>query len=109
MMSVISEATGFVASTLVLMTFTMKDMRMLRIIAILSNVAFIGYGMLDWLPPVLFLHTLLLPLNIFRLRQMQAKIVAADRSSASAARIRQPRSSASATAAGSSPTTGVIS
>ena len=39
-----SEVAGFVASALVLITFAMKDMRLLRVTAILSNVAFIIYG-----------------------------------------------------------------
>jgi hypothetical protein len=72
-MGTISEATGFFASSLVLLTFTMKDMRMLRIIAIFSNVAFIAYGILDWLPPVLSLHLLLLPLNLLRLKEIQTR------------------------------------
>lgn len=71
-MPLISEATGFLASSLVLITFTMKDMRMLRIIGVLSNFAFIAYGLLAWLPPVLALHLLLLPLNVLRLREMSA-------------------------------------
>ena len=70
-MQMISEATGFFASALVLLTFTMKDMRLLRIIAIFSNVAFISYGVLDWLLPVLSLHLLLLPLNLLRLKEIQ--------------------------------------
>lgn len=68
-MLTVSDATGFIASGLVLLTFTMKDMRMLRFVAIFSNFAFIAYGFLDWLPPVLSLHLLLLPLNLYRLRQ----------------------------------------
>jgi CRP/FNR family transcriptional regulator, cyclic AMP receptor protein len=72
-MPMISEATGFFASSLVLLTFAMKNMRMLRIIAIFSNVAFIAYGILDWLPPVLSLHLLLLPLNLLRLKEIQAR------------------------------------
>jgi hypothetical protein len=46
-------------------------MRHLRFIGIHSNVAFIGYGALAWLPPVLYLHLLLLPLNIVRLMELQ--------------------------------------
>jgi hypothetical protein len=65
-----SDLSGYVASTLVLLTFMSRDMRLLRIIAILSNIAFIAYGVLDWLPPVLILHTLLLPLNIVRLEEL---------------------------------------
>ncbi len=71
-MAMLSEVTGFCASALVLTTFTMKDMRMLRIVAVFSNVAFITYGALDWLPPVLGLHLLLLPLNLVRLREMHS-------------------------------------
>jgi hypothetical protein len=60
---------GFVASGLVLATFAMKDMRRLRATAILSNLAFIAYGLLFGLLPVLLLHLVLLPLNLFRLAQ----------------------------------------
>jgi hypothetical protein len=67
-MGTISELSGYVASTLVLLTFLAKDMRLLRTLAIFSNIAFITYGALDWLPPVFCLHLVLLPLNILRLR-----------------------------------------
>jgi hypothetical protein len=60
---------GFVASGLVLATFAMKDMRRLRATAILSNLAFIAYGLLFGLLPILLLHLVLLPLNLFRLAQ----------------------------------------
>ena len=36
---VASDVAGFIASALVLMTFAMRDMRLLRITAIFSNVA----------------------------------------------------------------------
>ncbi len=58
---------GFVASALVLATFAMKDMRHLRAMAVLSNLAFIVYGAINGLLPVLILHLLLLPLNLRRL------------------------------------------
>ena len=66
----LSELSGYVASTLVLLTFIAKDMRVLRTAAIFSNLAFITYGTVEWLPPVLFLHMLLLPLNIVRLAEI---------------------------------------
>lgn len=66
-----TEITGYIASALVLLTFMTKDMRVLRLVAILSNVAFIAYGALGWLAPILFLHLLLLPLNIVRLTELQ--------------------------------------
>jgi hypothetical protein len=62
-----SDWVGFLASALVLLTFAMKDMRLLRATAIVSNVAFIAYGMLLWLPPVVALHALLLPVNLLYL------------------------------------------
>jgi hypothetical protein len=57
-------------------TFIAKDMRLLRTIAIFSNLTFIAYGTIEWQPPVLFLHLVLLPLNIVRL----AEVVRATRS-----------------------------
>ena len=66
----LSELSGYAASTLVLLTFVAKDMRLLRTAAIFSNLAFITYGAIEWLPPVLFLHLVLLPLNIVRLTEI---------------------------------------
>jgi hypothetical protein len=65
-----SEISGYVASVLVLLTFIAKDMRLLRTAAIFSNLAFITYGTLQWLPPVLVLHVVLLPLNMVRLSEV---------------------------------------
>jgi len=47
-----SEITGFIASGLVLLTFAMHDMHWLRTVAIFSNVAFILYGAINWLPDI---------------------------------------------------------
>jgi hypothetical protein len=55
---------------MVLLTFLTKDMRLLRVLAIFSNIAFVTYGMLVWLPPVFCLHLILLPVNALRLREM---------------------------------------
>jgi hypothetical protein len=60
---------GYVASALVLATFSMRSMRALRVTAIASNVAFILYATLAHLQPILILHGLLLPLNCARLLQ----------------------------------------
>ena len=67
-----TDLAGYVASTLVLITFVAKDMRVLRSLAILSNIAFIIYGASASLMPVLCLHLALLPLNIARLRELNA-------------------------------------
>src|SRR5262245_1240923 len=63
------DIAGFVASVLVLATFVMTNMRTLRVVAIFSNLAFILYGAMEWLPPVICLHTVLLPVNLVRLAQ----------------------------------------
>jgi hypothetical protein len=45
-------------------------MVLLRALAIASNVAFIGYGLLDGLWPILVLHSAMLPINIRRYREL---------------------------------------
>lgn len=65
-----AEIIGYVAAVLVFTTFYIKMMSPLRIVAICSNCAFITYGYLDGLYPILFLHVVLLPLNTMRLYQM---------------------------------------
>src|SRR5262249_36652391 len=64
------QVAGYVASLLVFSTFYMKTMIPLRCVAIASNVAFLTYGYFAGLYPVFFLHVVLLPLNVIRLRQM---------------------------------------
>ncbi|HEV2630562.1 MAG TPA: hypothetical protein VGV41_18185 [Pseudolabrys sp.] len=64
-----SDAWGYAASSLVLMTFCMKRMVPLRIVAICSNLAFFAYGLLLHLMPILLLHALLMPINLVRLLQ----------------------------------------
>lgn len=64
----LSGILGWVAAALVLTTFCCKRMVSLRIIAIASNLAFIGYGYLAGLGPILALHLIMLPLNGWRLR-----------------------------------------
>jgi CRP/FNR family transcriptional regulator, cyclic AMP receptor protein len=64
------ELSGYLASTLVFLTFYMKTMIPLRIVGILSNIAFMTYGLGGHLYPVLILHAILLPLNSLRLLQM---------------------------------------
>ena len=64
-----TEAVGYLASALVLATFCMRDMVSLRWVAITSNLAFIAYGTLADLGPVLALHVVLLPVNVLRLAQ----------------------------------------
>lgn len=64
------DAVGYLAAGLVLATFCMRSMSSLRLVAIASNLAFIVYGYLGNLTPVLVLHALLLPVNACRLMQL---------------------------------------
>ncbi len=61
------DAVGYLGAALVLVTFCMRSMGALRLVAICSNVAFISYGYFGRVAPVLVLHALLLPINIYRL------------------------------------------
>jgi hypothetical protein len=66
-----ADLVGYMASSLVFLTFTTSSMRALRMMAIASNISFIGYAALAGLTPILVLHGLLLPLNLFRLYQIE--------------------------------------
>ena len=57
----IGELSGYITSLLVYMTFYMKTIMPLRVIAIASNVAFITYASIEGLVPVFILHTALRP------------------------------------------------
>jgi CRP/FNR family cyclic AMP-dependent transcriptional regulator len=61
-----AEIFGYIASGLVLATFSMRTMIPLRIMGMLSNVSFITYAYFEDLFPVLILHAILLPLNAYR-------------------------------------------
>jgi len=67
--AMLTDALGYVAAGLVFATFCAQRMALLRVLAIASNVAFIGYGFLDGLWPILILHSAMLPINIQRYRQ----------------------------------------
>jgi CRP/FNR family cyclic AMP-dependent transcriptional regulator len=76
------DAVGYLASVLVLLTFCMSTMLRLRAVAICSNLAFVAYGLGEEVYPVLILHLILLPLNVWLLMQMalllrKAKLAAA--------------------------------
>lgn len=58
---------GYAASLLVLLTFCMKGMIPLRVVALCSNVAFIAYACGMQLMPIILLHGVLIPINIYRL------------------------------------------
>ena len=61
------DAAGYLASGLVVAAFCMKDVVLLRAIALTSNMAFLTYGVARGLAPVWMLHAILLPINAWRL------------------------------------------
>ena len=70
---ILPGALGYLAAGLVLLTFGMRSMVPMRMVATLSNLAFIAYGLSLGLTPVWVLHGLLLPLNIYRLRECRRR------------------------------------
>lgn len=65
------DIVGYIASILVFATFYVKKILTLRLIAISSNVAFILYAFGGSLYPIFILHSLLLPLNLYRVFQLK--------------------------------------
>ncbi|MCE0724633.1 MULTISPECIES: hypothetical protein [Legionella] len=65
------EIIGYVACCLVLATFYVKRILTLRLLAICSNVAFILYALGSNLYPIFVLHSLLLPLNLYRIFEIK--------------------------------------
>lgn len=63
---------GWVAAGFTLSAFAMKTMLPFRATAIGSNLSFIVYGALTGVYPMMFLHLVLFPFNVFRLYQLLA-------------------------------------
>lgn len=61
------EVAGYIASSLVFLTFYMRRMVPLRLVALCSNVAFLAYAVALHLAPIAILHGALIPVNIIRL------------------------------------------
>lgn len=66
----LGEVAGFLASLLTFTAFYMKTMVPLRVVGILSNVAFLTYALIEHLVPIFILHAALLPLNFLRLHEI---------------------------------------
>lgn len=62
---------GMAGVFLTLASFLMKTMLPLRVLALVSNVCFIGYGYLESLLPGLILNSILLPVNAQRLWEIR--------------------------------------
>jgi CRP/FNR family transcriptional regulator, cyclic AMP receptor protein len=68
------EIVGYIAALLVFTAFYMKRMIPLRLVAIGSNVAFIAFAYGSGTMPILILHAVLLPLNVWRTFEMMRLI-----------------------------------
>ena len=62
---------GWTAAALTMLTFVCRDMKRLRLLALGANAAFIGYGAMAALTPVLVLHLVLAPINAWRLLELR--------------------------------------
>lgn len=70
----IADIVGYFGAAFVIATYSMRTMVPLRMAAITSNVILISYGYFGRAYPTLVLHLMLLPLNIYRLREMLSLI-----------------------------------
>jgi CRP-like cAMP-binding protein len=62
---------GLIGGIFYVASVTLRTMIPLRIAAIISNILFIGYGLLAKALPTFFMYAVLLPINVFRLYQIQ--------------------------------------
>jgi hypothetical protein len=72
-LSWLRDTFGYVAGLMVLGTFSVTSMRPLRLLGIASNFLFISYAIMAGMMPILVLHSLLLPVNIYRLTEIQRR------------------------------------
>lgn len=65
-----TELLGWGAAFFTLLAYSMKTMLPLRVAGIGANLLFIGYSVAEGIVPVLILHALLLPFNLYRLGEI---------------------------------------
>ncbi len=65
-----TQVVGYIASGLVLTTFCFSNPVRLRLFALGSNVAFIAYGYFGEVYPVMLLHIILMPVNLYHLARL---------------------------------------
>ncbi len=63
------DSLGWLASALVITSFCLQSVVLLRMVALCGNLTFIVYAQMADATPILVLHSLLLPLNTRRLLQ----------------------------------------
>lgn len=66
----LTDLAGWGAAIFTLLAYSMKTMLPLRIAGIGANLLFIVYGLAEGIVPVLLLHALLLPFNLYRLAEI---------------------------------------
>lgn len=72
-----TDLLGWLAAALMISTFASRHAHVMRPLAVATNLAFIGYGATADLAPVLTLHLVLLPINLWRWSQcVDAKVSA---------------------------------
>lgn len=64
------EILGYFGASLTLCVYSMKRMIPLRVVGICANSVFVVYGLLAAVYPQMILHAILLPINVYRLREM---------------------------------------
>lgn len=94
-----ADTLGWLAAGLTAATFACTDMRRLRVLALAANLAFIAYGLGAGLAPVLALHLVLAPMNLWRLVQLRRAEAAARTTARGPARPAAPAQPASPTPA----------
>ena len=62
-----ADLAGYLACALVFVTFYMKGMVSLRLVALCSNFVFLVYAFTLHLAPIAILHSALIPVNVVRL------------------------------------------
>ncbi|MBL8325690.1 MAG: hypothetical protein JNJ89_12115 [Rubrivivax sp.] len=94
---------GWLAAGLTLLSFACRDARRLRLLALGANAAFLTYGASAGLLQVLTLHALLIPANLWRLRQLTAPSARSEPAMAAGTSARAAGSAACAPAAAPDP------
>lgn len=65
------EAVGFMGSLFTILTYSMREMRWLRVAAVLSCVSFMIYGVMIQSWPLILMDMALLPINLWRLIELR--------------------------------------
>ncbi len=79
----ILEIVGYLGSLFSIATYAMRTMVALRVLAIFSNIFSAAYGFFMDVYPMLILHVIVLPLNIWRLHEMRELVSKVKQSAAS--------------------------